>query len=82
MKILILGRLTSFKQAPKQASFVDVYIKALSSPRIILFGTRSNVHGLKQTLSAKTKNIINNENNGENSLQSNTFFCLFSPDLI
>lgn len=50
LKYLIVIR-TSFKQAARHASFVEVYISALSSPRIILFGTLSKVQGLKHTLS-------------------------------
>ena len=47
-------KVTSFKHAARQASFVDVKIKALSCPSIFLFGTRSKFHGLLQTLSANS----------------------------
>ena len=42
---------TSFRQAARQASLVEVKISALSWPSIILLGTRSKFHGRLHTLS-------------------------------
>lgn len=44
---------TSFRHAARQASLVEVKIRALSWPWIIEFGTRSKFQGLLQTLSGK-----------------------------
>ena len=49
---------TSFKQAAKQASLVDVNMSALSCPWIIAFGTLSKFHGRLQTLSRNEIQII------------------------
>ena len=50
-------KLTSFKQAAKQASLVDVKMRALSWPLIIELGTLSKFHGRLQTLSEKIGQI-------------------------
>ena len=47
--------ITSFKQAARHASLVEVKMRALSCPRIIEFGTLSKFQGLLQTLSEKIK---------------------------
>jgi hypothetical protein len=53
------GNCTSFKQAARQASLEEVNTLALSSPAIMRFGTRSNVHGRLQTLSANKDSSTN-----------------------
>ena len=49
---------TSFRQAARQASFVEVKMRALSWPCIIEFGTLSKFHGLLQTLSENDMSIF------------------------
>lgn len=50
--------LTSFKQAAKQASLVEVKMRESSLFLIILLGTLSKVHGLEHTFSEKERESI------------------------